>query len=476
MSQTNAVEELRAELCRKDFGEYCKWVHGRELYRHQVGWVEEMQREKARTLIVAPPETFKSSTIRMLLEWWIRNDRDITILLIMNTSTQAQMQVMSIAETLTENPRYKCVFPWVVPNPKRGWSHEMLFIKRANESMPDPTLYGTGVDGPYQGAHVKVLVCDDPTDQSDVQSSAIMEQQRKRLRGVLIDRLTEGGSFLSILTRWGEGDLVRDFKEMGFQVIENPIEGRYTWGRLLCPEVFGDDRLQEIRQVKGGQLYQLTYMCNPAAAEGAMLKREWWRVYSEAPKMEKVIHSWDLSTGKSELGDYSAYQSWGVSEEGFYLLDAGRWRLGMDELVLKMKLLYEQSRPRTQSVLVAEAGCSIPVVEYIENHSRLPLVKVKPGTRDKVARVRAVQGIIEAGRVWVPANVPWLAGWMDEMAAFPGGRYDDQVDTMSQALSYLDKYAGGGDSFKMKRWGEPERERHYLQFVKPVIKTVWREE
>ncbi len=165
------------------------------------------------------------------------------------------------------------------------------------------------------------------------------------------------------------------------------------------------------------------------------------------------------------MKEYSAYQSWGVNDNGFYLLDAGRWKLGMDELVAKMRLLYEQGRPKTQHVLVEEAGSSIPVVEYIENHSRLPLVKIKPGTRDKVSRVRAVQGLIEAGRVWIPAQAPWLVEWMDEMAAFPGGHFDDQVDVMSQALNYLDKYAGNSDSFKMKRWGVDERERHYVKLV-----------
>ena len=37
----------------------------------------------------------------------------------------------------------------------------------------------------------------------------------------------------------------------------------------------------------------------------------------------------------------------------------------------------------------------------------------------------------------VPQDAPWLAGWLDELLAFPNGRHDDQVDSTSQALSYL---------------------------------------
>jgi len=439
------AQEVRAELCRQDFGEYCAWVHGKPLYRHQGAWVEEMEGKRGKVLIVAPPGSFKSSLLRMRIEWEIGNDIEGTHLLIMNTAMQSQRWVMGIGETIERNPRYRVVFPWVEPNPRRGWSHEVLYVKRKNESLPDPTLYGTGIDGPYQGAHVERIWVDDPTDQQDVNSPAIMDEQRQRLHGVLIDRLNSGGRMVGILTRWGEADLVRDFREMGFTVLEYPIEGKYPWGRLLCPEVFGDDRLLAIREGKGGggpmsgQLYQLTYMCNPAGAEGALLKREWWRVYSRIPEMERVVHSWDLSTGKSEIGDYSAYQSWGTTKDGYYLLDAGRWRLDMDALVYKMKMLFEQSRPRPQYLLVEEVGSSIPVVEYIRKHTRLPLVAVRPGARDKVARMKAIQGLIEAGRVWVPAEATWLADFIDETAAFPGGKYDDQCDVLSQSLGWLDK-------------------------------------
>ena len=458
--QDASASEIRLALCRSSFPWYCDYVHGRKLYRHQLAWIDAMLKPGARILIVAPPESFKSSTMRMLLEWCIGREPEEANLLTMNTASQAQRQVMSIAETIEHNPRFKEVFPWVEPNPKRGWSHELLFIKRQNEALPDPTLYGTGIDGPYQGSHVKRLVVDDPTDQQDVASSATMEGQRSRLRGVLLDRLIQGGSFWAILTRWGEADLVRDFKEMGFEIMEHPIEGTYPWGRLLCPEVFGDDRIMSIRQVKGGQLFQLTYMCNPSASEGAVLKREWWRIYSEIPETEWVGHFWDLSTGQSELGDYSAFQSWGVAKEGYYLLDAGRWRMGLDTLAAKMKLLYEQSRPRAQMVVVEEAGSSIPVIQYLRAHTRLPLVTVKPGTANKVARVQGVQGLIEGGRAWVPAEASWLVDFMDEMAAFPGVRYDDQVDTMSMALTYMDRKLSGGDTVPVRRRGE-NRVRHH---------------
>jgi hypothetical protein len=39
--------------------------------------------------------------------------------------------------------------------------------------------------------------------------------------------------------------------------------------------------------------------------------------------------------------------------------------------------------------------------------------------------------------VHLPAEAPWLAGWLEELLAFPSGRHDDQVDSTSQSLDVL---------------------------------------
>ena len=41
----------------------------------------------------------------------------------------------------------------------------------------------------------------------------------------------------------------------------------------------------------------------------------------------------------------------------------------------------------------------------------------------------------EAGQVFLPERAPWLADFEAELFSFPGGRNDDQCDSVSQALS-----------------------------------------
>ena len=51
-------------------------------------------------------------------------------------------------------------------------------------------------------------------------------------------------------------------------------------------------------------------------------------------------------------------------------------------------------------------------------------------------RLHAQSATIENGFVWLPEEAPWLADYLAELAAFPAGRHDDQVDSTAQALAW----------------------------------------
>ena len=55
----------------------------------------------------------------------------------------------------------------------------------------------------------------------------------------------------------------------------------------------------------------------------------------------------------------------------------------------------------------------------------------------KESRANAIVGAIESGNVHLPNNKPFTGDFVDECAAFPNGKHDDQVDCMSQALNRL---------------------------------------
>jgi predicted phage terminase large subunit-like protein len=54
----------------------------------------------------------------------------------------------------------------------------------------------------------------------------------------------------------------------------------------------------------------------------------------------------------------------------------------------------------------------------------------------KTDRMVAQSAKIEAGHVHLPREADWLDGFLLEMLAFPHGRHDDQVDSVSQYLKW----------------------------------------
>jgi phage terminase large subunit-like protein len=62
--------------------------------------------------------------------------------------------------------------------------------------------------------------------------------------------------------------------------------------------------------------------------------------------------------------------------------------------------------------------------------------KPPPGA-DKVMRLHACSDRFENGRVFLPVDAPWLDGYIVELIGFLGTKYDDQVDSTTQALDHM---------------------------------------
>ena len=87
-------------------------------------------------------------------------------------------------------------------------------------------------------------------------------------------------------------------------------------------------------------------------------------------------------------------------------------------------------------ILVEDRASGQSLIQELRSSTLLPIIPVK-SDRDKQSRAQAITPIIEAGKVFLPENAPWLPDFLDEMASFPNGLHDDIVDSTSQALNYL---------------------------------------
>jgi predicted phage terminase large subunit-like protein len=63
----------------------------------------------------------------------------------------------------------------------------------------------------------------------------------------------------------------------------------------------------------------------------------------------------------------------------------------------------------------------------------------EPGS-DKLMRFAAQTIKFEQGQVMLPSAAPWLGDYLAELTGFPGTKFDDQVDSTSQALDFMNDY------------------------------------
>jgi hypothetical protein len=100
----------------------------------------------------------------------------------------------------------------------------------------------------------------------------------------------------------------------------------------LWPQRFSVEELELIRREAGGAVWASLCRKRPAAAEGAIFKRDQWQFYDQAPEMKRVIPSLDTAFKTATENDFSVIAAWGEGQTGYYLLSLWRDRVEFPKL------------------------------------------------------------------------------------------------------------------------------------------------
>lgn len=213
---------------------------------------------------------------------------------------------------------------------------------------------------------------------------------------------------------------------------------RIHGGELLWPQKCSAESVAEIKKGIGterGIAAQLQQ--HPVPHSGAIFKRDAIAFYSSPPKTPTVITSWD-STFKETGSSYVVGQVWGVSEdhEHYVLLDQIRARMSFSETLLAIRKISHRY-PNSCAHLIEEKANGSAIVDMLRDE--VPSLKPVLPEGGKEARAHAVEGLWSAGRVLLPdqAIAPWVNDFIQEVLEFPSAINDDQVDAMTQALTWL---------------------------------------
>jgi predicted phage terminase large subunit-like protein len=314
----------------------------------------------------------------------------------------------------------------------------------------------TSVNGVLTGRGADVIFIDDPLKPTDALSEARRNAVNEWYDTTLYSRLNDKvkGTIILIMQRLHEDDLVGHvLTQEGWVLVSFPaiaesdeehvIETVFGCrrfvrrvGEVLHPEREPRVTLEQIRASLGTYNFAGQYQQTPAPAGGGLVKEAWFQRYEPnalPTSFDQIIQSWDTANKPTELADYSVCTTWGLKGSNFYLLNVLRKKFNYPDLE---RAVHEQHRLFNPSVILIEDKASgTQLIQSLIEAGLSKVTRYAPDG-DKIMRLHAQTATIENRFVHLPREAHWLADYLHELTVFPNGRYDDQVDSTSQALAW----------------------------------------
>jgi predicted phage terminase large subunit-like protein len=311
--------------------------------------------------------------------------------------------------------------------------------------------FAIGVGGALAGRGADLFIIDDPHSEQDAKlgRADVFKPAWEWFQSGPLQRLMPGGAIIVVMTRWSKLDLtgeivnqmIKNDEVDQWEVVEFPaiLEGEDGEMKPLWPEFWPLKELLAKKAALDVRYWNSQYMQNPVSEEGALIKREWWKIWEgeNPPQCEFTIMSLDAAQEANNRADYNALTTWGVffNEEtnnyNIILLNSIKERLEFPDL--KERVLQEYKDWEPDAFIVEKKSNGAALYQEMRRMG-LPIGEFTPGKgQDKISRVNSVSDLFRSGIVWAPDR-RWAHEVIEECNDFPSGANDDLVDSTTLAL------------------------------------------
>ena len=444
LSQVMAYKEaVTREKSQEDFLLFVKemwpgFIHGRHHSLMARKFKEISEGKLKRLIINMPPRHTKSEFASYLLPaWFLGKYPDKKVIQTSNTAELAVGFGRKV-RNLVGSDLYAKIFPNVSLR-----ADSKAAGRWATSHGGD--YFAIGVGGTVTGKGADLLIIDDPHSE---QEARLAQGDPKVFDGVYEwytsgprQRLQPGGAIVVVMTRWSDKDLtgkVLKSDSTEWELLELPAI--LPSGNSLWPEFWPLEELESLKEELPAYKWNAQYQQHPTGEEGAIVKREWWKIWENdrPPPCEYIIQSWDTAYTKSQRADYSACTTWGVfylnedaSDVNIILLDSWKDKVEFPELKEIAKELYSSWEPDACIIEAKAAGA--PLIYELRRMGVMVSDFTPTRGNDKFVRINSVSDLFSSGKVWVP-DTRWADEVVEEVARFPNGEHDDLVDSTTQAL------------------------------------------
>lgn len=410
--------------------------------------MEQVRRGKIKRLIICvPPRALKSMMCSVAFPAYVLGHEPTKRIICVSYSADLAVRLSNDCREIMASPWYQRVFPGTVISRAKNTEEEFTTTRRGYR-------LSTSIEGTLTGRGGDIIIIDDPIKPNDALSDSKRERVNNAFFNTILSRLDDKrtGAIVVVMQRLHEDDLVgrllRDApgewtvlslpaiaeEEESVEIGDNKFHVRRP-GDVLHAEREPRPILESYKAQLGSDTFAAQYQQRPNPREGAMIKRTWPRRYEDLPARDTssmIVQSWDTANKDSKHAAYSVCTTWLLQGRNYFLVDVVRDRFDYPELKARATALAHFHAPK--AILIEDVGIGSGLLRELQA-AGLPAVAVKP-ILNKKTRMSIQSSKVESGKVFLPVSASWLEDFETELFSFPGGRYNDQVDSVSQALAY----------------------------------------
>lgn len=424
-----------------------------DILQSEIERIARREKKEADLIINVPPGTSKSSLITVLFPAWIWINYPYMRIISGSHSGELSTSHAQMSRDVIESDWYQDLFGdcFVM---KRD-------LNRAKEYQNDKTgiRIATSVGGSITGKHADIVIVDDPLDPKTAASAKGIIKANHWWDKTLPTRLRDPDISLRIIVmqRLHENDLTGHCLELdreGYRHIclpgektedVRPVElrAKYQDG-ILNPSRQGQSVLRRLKKQLGSDGYSGQILQNPISAGGNMIKKKWFGRFDMSSlrerakeKKDELIWNFKLDGAytKEERNDPSAIMAYCIYEGDMYIRSVKSVRKEMPELIKFIKEFVEVQGYSPYSRIGIEPKASgMSAAQSLRRETELNVILDKAPKVDKIARVNASLPFLESGRCHLLSDADWVESYLNQLAAFPNGRHDDEVDVTTMAI------------------------------------------
>jgi hypothetical protein len=312
--------QITQNLSKESFLDFVKHVYpGYKVGPHHLKLAQIFEDiangKKKRVIVNIAPRHGKSELISYLAPAWFLGKFPQKKIIMSSHTADLAVQFGRRVRNLVGSENYRDIFPQV------ELQADSKSASRWGTNF-NGEYFAIGVGGALAGRGADLFIIDDPHSEQEAKTGRpdVFLPAWEWFQSGPLQRLMPGGAIIVVMTRWSKLDLTgmivnqmeRNEDVDPWEVVEFPAIK--DDGEALWPEFWDVNELLAKKAAIDIRYWNAQYMQKPTSEEGALIKREWWKIWDKEtpPQCEFTIMSLDAAQEANTRADYNALTTWGV--------------------------------------------------------------------------------------------------------------------------------------------------------------------